>query len=89
MGYTRLCGDSVGVIARFVPYTGVQARDYMDPKTARRTARDAMWVIAGAFVVFPVVAMLITGFDVMYLALFIVAGFIFLAGVFAGWTGLA
>jgi hypothetical protein len=61
----------------------------MDPRLIRRTARDAMWVIAGAFIAFPVVAMVILGFNAAYLFLMLIGVAFFFVGLFANLTGLA
>jgi hypothetical protein len=61
----------------------------MDPRIIRRTARDAMWVIAGAFIAFPLVAMIVLGFNPAFLLLILIGIAFFFVGIFAGMTGLA
>jgi hypothetical protein len=61
----------------------------MDPRILRRTARDAMWVIAGAFIAFPLVAMIVLGFNPAFLLLILIGIVFFFVGIFAGMTGLA
>jgi hypothetical protein len=55
----------------------------------RKTARDAMLVIAGAFVLFPLVAMIFLGFDAIDLGLIVIGVMFVFVALFAGRTGLA
>lgn len=64
-------------------------RTGVDPKLLRKTSRDALWILAGAFVAFPLVSAVIIGFDAGDVALLIVAAMLFAAGAFAGRTGIA
>jgi hypothetical protein len=61
----------------------------MNPKTMRKTARDAMLVIAAAFILFPLVAMIFLGFDAVDLGLVLLGIMFVFVALFAGRTGMA
>jgi hypothetical protein len=67
----------------------LHGRSHMNSKTMRRTARDAVLVIAGAFVLFPLVAMIFLGFDAIDLGLMVIGVMFVFVALFAGRTGLA
>jgi hypothetical protein len=68
---------------------GIARSAEMNSKTMRKTARDAVLVIAGAFVLFPLVAMIFLGFDALDLGLVLVGIMFVFVALFAGRTGLA
>lgn len=61
----------------------------MDPKKVRDAVRDTMWVIAAAFFLFPLVAMIFLGFNLAYIFLFMLAFMFFLVGLMANGSGIA
>ena len=61
----------------------------MDPRSARKAIRDCMWVMAAAFILFPLVSAFALGFDSGDVGLILVGVMFIFVGIFAGRTGLA
>lgn len=61
----------------------------MDPKSARKAIRDGMWVMAGAFILFPLISAVALGFNSGDVGLILVGIMFVFVGIFAGRTGIA